>query len=684
MNTGPAMVEVAAPADKLVATAMPERPCGHLCLRNRQECRNLTSGKKMTERAFHLTFFAVAILGLALGLFAPLPRWQVDADLIWSVATIPVILALAYSIVRDFLIGRMGVDAIALVSMTAAVTMGQPLAGVVVAIMYTGGNILEDYARGKAERDLKSLRDRTPRVAHKWVGEELTDISVDDVQIDDQLLVRAGELLPVDGYLVDPHASIDESAVTGEPLPVSRGEGELLRSGTVNAGEAFRLRASAPASESTYAGIIRMVEEAQTAKAPFIRVADRFALFLLPATLIVAGLAWWLSGDSIRALAVLVVATPCPLILAAPVAFIGGVSRSARAGILMKGSAALEALSQIRTAIFDKTGTLTEGGARLTAFATAPGVSPDEALRLLASLEQASHHVLAQTLIDLTRGRGQTLSHPHEVREFRGSGMEGVVDGRRLKAGTRSLVLGKAPVPAWAAETAAAAEDRSVLSVYLSIDGRFSAIAIMADSVREDAPAALARLREAGVSRIIMVTGDDSEAARIVARSLGLDEAFADKSPAEKVAAVGTERVRQPTMMVGDGINDAPALAAANVGIAMGARGATASSEAADIVILVDRLDHVAEAYSISLRTRAIAMQSIIVGLGLSGVAMIAAAFGYITPVAGALLQEVIDIAVILNALRALIGPSGSTPGGKATAVPSSSPQARRQVAEEG
>ncbi|PWJ86378.1 P-type E1-E2 ATPase/heavy metal translocating P-type ATPase [Pseudaminobacter salicylatoxidans] len=641
--------------------------------------RNLAA--KMTERAFHLTFFAIAVVGLALGLFAPFGGWRVDAHLIWSVATVPVILALAYSIVRDFLIGRMGVDAIALVSMTAAIVMGQPLAGVVVAIMYTGGNILEDYARGKAERDLKSLRDRTPRVAHKWLGDVLTDISVDEVQAGDQLLVRAGELLPVDGYLADPHASIDESAVTGEPLPVTRAQGELLRSGTVNAGEAFRLHASASASESTYAGIIRMVEAAQTAKAPFIRVADRFALFLLPTTLIVAGLAWWLSGESIRALAVLVVATPCPLILAAPVAFIGGVSRAAREGILMKGSAALEALSQIRTAIFDKTGTLTEGGARLTAFATAPGVSADEALRLLASLEQASHHVLAQTLIDLVRGRGKTLSHPREVREFRGSGIEGFVEGRRLKAGTRSLVLGGAPLPDWAKEAAAAAEDRSALSVYLSIDGRFSAIVIMADAVREDTPTALARLREAGVSRIIMVTGDDSEAAYTVARSLGLDEAFADKSPAEKVAAVEVESARQPTMMVGDGINDAPALAAANVGIAMGARGATASSEAADIVILVDRLDRVAEAYSISLRTRAIAMQSIVVGLGLSGIAMIAAAFGYITPVAGALLQEVIDIAVILNALRALIGPSGSTPGGKAAAVANPPRQTGEQAA---
>ena len=452
--------------------------------------------------------------------------------------------------------------------------MSQPLAGVVVAIMYTGGNVLEDYARGKAERDLRSLRDRTPRTAHKRIGEDLTDIAVEDVATGDELLVRAGELIPVDGHLLDPGASIDESAVTGEPLPVTRHHGDLLRSGTVNAGEAFRFRASAVADQSTYAGIVRMVEAAQTAKAPFIRIADRFALFLLPATLIVSGVAWWLSGDKIRALAVLVVATPCPLILAAPVAFIGGVSRAARAGILMKGSAAIEGLAQIRTAIFDKTGTLTEGGARLATMETVPDMAPNEALRLLASLEQASHHVLAGTLVDLARRKGLALSHPTEVREFRGSGIEGKVDGMRIRAGSRTLILDDAALPDWAKAAAASANDRSALAIYLSIDDRLSAFALMADAIREDAPAALARLRASGISRVIMVTGDDSEAANAVAASLKLDDAFSDKSPAEKVAAVEAERARQPTMMIGDGINDAPALAAANVGIAMGARGA--------------------------------------------------------------------------------------------------------------
>jgi heavy metal translocating P-type ATPase len=608
----------------------------------------------VNEKTVHLTLLGLALIGLIAGLALPQLHLQVEAGLIWSAATIPVIIALTISIIRDFWIGRVGVDAIALVSMSAAVTMSQPLAGIVVAIMYTGGNVLEDYARGKAERDLRSLRDRTPRTAHKWIGEDLTDIAVEDVATGDELLVRAGELIPVDGHLLAPGASIDESAVTGEPLPVTRHHGDLLRSGTVNAGEAFRFRASAAADQSTYAGIVRMVEAAQTAKAPFIRIADRFALFLLPATLIVSGAAWWLSGDKIRALAVLVVATPCPLILAAPVAFIGGVSRAARAGILMKGSAALEGLAQIRTAIFDKTGTLTEGGARLTTLETVPDVAPDEALRLLASLEQASHHVLAETLVVLRAGRDWPYPHPPEFMiPLRHRGQ---VDGASAPDHERSSW--RRSLADWAKAAAASANDRSALAIYLSIEDRLSAFALMADAIREDTPAALARLRASGISRVIMVTGDDSEAANAVAASLKLDDAFSDKSPAEKVAAVEAERARQPTMMIGDGINDAPALAAAYVGIAMGARGATASSEAADVVILVDRLDRVAEAFSISRRTRAIALQSIVVGLGLSGVAMVVAAFGYITPVAGALLQEGIDIAVILNALRALKGGS--------------------------
>ena len=608
-------------------------------------------------RAWHLALLAIAVAGLIAGAAAAWANASEAAGLIWSAATVPVVVGLAVAIIRDFLGGRVGVDAIALVAMAAALALDEALAAVVVAIMYAGGNVLEDYARGRAEFNLRALTDRTPRIAHRIAGAAVTDVDVAEVAVGDLLLVRAGEVVPVDGTLLEGTAHVDEAAVTGEPIPVRRRAGEPLRSGTVNAGEAFRLRASAPASESTYAGIVRMVEEAQTARAPFIRMADRFAILLLPAALIVAGAAWLASGDPVRALAVLVVATPCPLILAAPVAFVGGVSRAARRGVLMKGSTALEALAIARTAVFDKTGTLTEGGARLVDIRTAPGRDAEEILRLVASLEQASHHVLAEALVAAARRKGLALSEPEDIREHRGSGMEGRVGGKRVRAGSRSLVHRAAALEPWAEAAVREAAESLNLTVFVAIDDDLAAILTMGDGVRPEAEATLRALRGGGIERIVMVTGDDGAAAAKVAETLALDAAFADQAPGQKVEAVRAEAERAPTMMVGDGINDAPALAAADVGIAMGARGATASSEAADVVILVDRVDRVAEAFDIARRSRAIARQSIVAGLALSGVAMIFAAAGHIPPVAGALIQEGIDVAVIVNALRALGGP---------------------------
>ncbi|RWM04779.1 MAG: heavy metal translocating P-type ATPase [Mesorhizobium sp.] len=609
----------------------------------------------MNESLLRRALLLIAVLGLALGLGV----WRngidiASPDVIWTAATLPVVAALAISILRDFWIGRVGVDAIALVSMSAALLLGQALAAVVVAIMYAGGTVLEDLARGRAERNLRALTDRAPRVAHRKSAHGTETVAIDQVAVGDELLVRAGELLPVDGVLIDASARVDESTVTGEPLPERRGAGDALRSGTVNVGEAFVMRASAIADKSTYAAIVRMVAAAQTAKAPFIRIADRFALLLLPATLLIAAIAWYLSGDPIRALAVLVVATPCPLILAAPVAFIGGVSRAARAGILMKGSAALEALAQIRTAIFDKTGTLTLGGAELIEIDVAPGQGTDEPLRLLASLEQASHHVLADSIVRIARHGNLLLSQPCDVREHRGEGLEGQVDGMSVAVGSRPLVLGNGPLPNWAESGESRYRDTQVLRVFLAIDGRLAAVFTFGDAIREDAPGTVEALRSAGVTRIVMLTGDDGAAAEKVSASLDLDAVFANATPADKVGTVEAEKAAAPTMMIGDGINDAPALAAATVGIAMGARGGTASSEAADVVVLTDRLEPVAGALRIASRTRGIALQSIVVGLGLSGAAMIAAAMGHITPVAGALLQEGIDVAVIVNALRAL------------------------------
>jgi heavy metal translocating P-type ATPase len=607
-----------------------------------------------TERVFRRALIAIALTGLITGAGAWADGRRDLASWCWAAGTLPVTIGLLISMIRDFLAGRVGVDSVAFVSMSGALALGQNLAGIVIAIMYAGGNLLEDIAVARAERDLRSLIDRAPRVAHRRIGSNIEDVPIDQVAIGDDILVRAGEVVPVDGVVRSQLATIDEAALTGEPIPVSRRAGELARSGSINAGDSFEICASAVASESTYAGIVRMVSAAQTAKSPFIRMADRYALLLLPITLTVAGGAWLYSNDPVRALAVLVAATPCPLILAAPVAFIAGVAQAAKRGILIKGSGPLEALARTHTVMFDKTGTLTIGGARLVAIEAAPGQSVEEILRIAGSLEQASHHVVAAAIVEAATGRGLKLSVPSKAREMMGSGVEGVIDGQIVRVGSHQMVYGARKRDVWAMRALRRAAWRSALSVFVAVNGRTIGAILLADELRRETPRAVQSLRTAGVSRIVMVTGDRADAAETIGAALDLDAVLAEREPADKVDAVTTEQRQSPTVMVGDGINDAPALAAANVGIAMGARGASASSEAADVVILVDRLDRVSEAVSIARRTRGMALQSIVAGMTLSGLAMGFAAIGLLPPIAGALTQEAIDVAVILNALRAL------------------------------
>ncbi|CCD96046.1 putative Cation-transporting ATPase [Bradyrhizobium sp. ORS 375] len=620
----------------------------------------------MFERILRWTLVAIAVAGLAAGGLAHAvgrPEW---AGIAFTASTVPVIAGLIVSIIRDVLAGRVGVDAIALVSMSAAIVLGEPLAGAVVALMYSGGNVLEDIAVARAEHDLRALVDRAPRIAHRWRDDRIEDVAVADVAVGDRLMVRAGEIVPVDGVVETALAVVDESALTGEPIPVSKTRGMAILSGSLNAGETFELSVTATAGESTYAGIVKLVTSAQTAKAPFVRLADRYALIFLPVSLAIAAAAWFASGDLIRALAVMVAATPCPLILAAPVAFIAGVAQAARSGILVKGGGKLEALARAHTVLFDKTGTLTVGGARLLSVEAAPGEDADNVLLLGASLEQASHHVLAHAIVEAGHARGLRLKVPERVRETMGSGLEGAIDGRRISAGSPDLILGNHAPPPWAARAIRRASWRSALIVLVAVDGRPIGALLLADELRADTPRAIRWLREAGIARMVMVTGDRAAAAQAIGAALDLDAVLADRVPSDKVDAVKSEQRLHPTIMVGDGINDAPALASADVGIALGARGASASSEAADVVILADRLDRVGEAIVIAQRARRIALESIIVGMALSFIAMAAAAFGLLQPVPAALVQEAIDVAVILNALRALL-PAGRGRAGRIT-----------------
>jgi len=606
------------------------------------------------ERVLRWALVLVAIAGLSAGILAYAAGRSDLADLFWTLATLPVVAGLAASIVRDFLAGRLGVDAIALVSMSAAIALGQPLAGAVVALMYSGGNVLEEIAVARAEHDLRSLVDRAPREAHRLLNDLIDVVPIASVAIGDRLMVRAGEIVPVDGVVNSSAATIDESALTGEPIPVVKVRGAAILSGSLNAGETFELTVSAVAGDSTYAGIVRLVTAAQTAKAPFVRLADRYALIFLPVALVLAFVAWLISGDLIRSLAVMVAATPCPLILAAPVAFIAGVAQAARRGILVKGGGPLEALARAHTVLFDKTGTLTVGGARLLSIEVAPGESADEVLMLGASLEQASHHVLAGAIVQAAAERGFCLKMPDQVRESMGSGLHGLIEGRKVAAGSPDMIFGGARVSEWASRAIRRASWRSALIVFVAVEGRPIGALLLADELRSDTPRAIRLLREAGVARMVMVTGDRAAAANAIGAALDLDAVLADRVPSDKVDAVRSEQRLHPTIMVGDGINDAPALASADVGIALGARGASASSEAADVVILADRLDRVGEAIMIAQRARRIAIESIVAGMGFSILAMLAATFGWLMPVPAAIVQEVIDVAVILNALRAL------------------------------
>jgi heavy metal translocating P-type ATPase len=602
-----------------------------------------------------IAFLFLSLLGIVIGAIL---RWGADepnaANLVWGITTAIGLVPIAGEVLSGIVHRRPGVDLIAVLAMAGALALGEYLAGAVIAFMLATGRALEDFADARAHRELSSLLERAPRSAHRYEAGSLTSVPIGEVDPGDVLLVKHGEVVPVDGLLSSGNGVLDESALTGESRPVERVEGEQIRSGAVNAGAAFDLRAVTSADQSTYAGIVRLVEQAQRERAPFVRLADRYALIFIPVTLVIAGLAWAISGDAVRALSVLVVATPCPLILAAPIAIVAGISRAAKRGIIVKGGGALEALARGRVLLFDKTGTLTTGTPEVSEVFSFGELDPDEVRRLAASLDQLSPHVLATALVASARQRGLELTFPLDVREEPGSGIRGRVDGRDVALGRASWVTRGTSLPAKARDVRRRSAMEGSSCVMVAVDGTVAGAVVLEDPVRPDTPRVIRTLRRAGIERVVMVTGDHPDVAESVGISIGVDRILSERDPADKVDAVKAEGEFGPTVMVGDGVNDAPALAAADVGVAMGARGATASSEAADVVLVVDRLDRVAEAMRIARRSRAIALQSVLIGMGLSFVGMLFGAFGLLLPVAGAFVQEAIDVTVILNALRAL------------------------------
>ncbi|MGZ8593732.1 MAG: heavy metal translocating P-type ATPase [Actinomycetota bacterium] len=601
-------------------------------------------------------FLALSIVGIGAGAAFRLADARDAADVAWAVTTAVGILPIGWEVLRGILRREPGVDLIAVLAMVGALAFEEYLAGAVIAFMLASGRSLEDFADARAHRELSALLARAPRVAHRYVGETLESVGVEAVEPGDRLLVKQGEVVPVDGVLEAVTSVLDESALSGESRPIERERGERVRSGGVNAGPAFDLRAVASAAESTYAGIVRLVEQAQREKAPFVRLADRYALVFIPVTLVIAGTAWAVTGDPVRALAVLVVATPCPLILAAPIAIVAGISRAAKRGIIVKGGGALETLARGRVLLFDKTGTLTAGAPEVADVEVFGREEPDGVLRLAASLDQVSPHVLAGAIVRAARARDLTLSFPEDVHEEGGSGLFGTVEGRKVALGKASWVARGQPLPDRARDVRRRTAMEGSSCVFVSVDGAVAGALVLDDPIRPDTARVVRSLRRAGIKRVIMVTGDHPDVAESVGISIGVDRILSERDPADKVDAVRAEREGGVTIMVGDGVNDAPALAAADVGVAMGARGATASSEAADVVLAVDRLDRLAEALRIARRSRGIALQSVLVGMGLSFAGMLLGAFGLLQPVRGALVQELIDVAVIVNSLRALRG----------------------------
>lgn len=593
----------------------------------------------------------IAVLALDLADLDRTSRW---------IATVYVSIVIVWTLIgmiRDVLRGHVGLDVLAVVAMVATLAVGEYVASLIIVLMLSGGEALEDYAGRRAKRELTALLDRAPQLAHVIVHpsdtttDDVRDVAADDVEVGNVLLVRPAEVVPVDGVLITESGAFDESSITGESLPVTRDAGDEVLSGSVNGSRAVRIRATRRSADSQYQQIVALVREAEGSRAPVVRLADRFAIPFTAVSLVIAGAAWGLSGDPSRFAEVLVLATPCPLLIAAPVAFLGGLSRAAKAGVILKGGAVVEQLARIRSAAFDKTGTLTQGRPELVAVNATDGFGADEVLALAASAEQYSSHVLADGIRRAAADRGLALVAATEAREIATNGVTAVIEGREVVVGKPAYIASLAP------DTERAQLSAGQAAAYVSVDGRFAGTIVLADDPRAEAPSVVAWLRRNGIERIVMLTGDARPTAEAVAAEVGITNVHAELLPAEKVHLAGALRPR-PVLMVGDGVNDAPVLAAADVGIAMGAKGSTAAGDAADVVILKDSLTKVVEAIAIGRHTLRVAYTAIWIGIVLSIALMLVATTGVIPAVVGALVQEVVDLATILYALRALTGPA--------------------------
>lgn len=596
----------------------------------------------------HYRLFSLAALAIVISLGLQLTHNQTAAHwLLGSVAIIEV-LPLAWQMWQDVRTGSYGIDILAATAIVVSVILGQYWAGMVVVLMLTGGEALEDFAEHRARSELDALLARAPQQAHVMRKGKTLDVSVDELHVSDKIIVKPGEVVPVDAVVIEGAASFDESSLTGESLPQAKDIKDQLLSGSINLDGVVTAQATASAEDSQYQQIIKLVQAAAVSQTPFVRLADRYSLPFTVLAYAISLAVWAFSGQAIRFLEVIVVATPCPLLLAAPIALISGMARASSYGIIVKGGAALERLAEAKTIAFDKTGTLTSGVPKVDKIVTFGSFKQDEVLALAASLEQASNHVLAEAIVSQAQIKKLRFTKVKQLQEVSGRGLQAVLKGQEVLVGRLSLLAEHGvKIPAKFKQASI-----KQTAVYVSIDGDLAGVITLEDALRPESQATLQALHQLGIKDVLMVTGDNQATAQTIAKQVGITHVHADALPADKLHILEDIKSR-PLIFVGDGVNDAPILTAADVGIALGARGSTAASESADMVIMADDLGHVVTAVAIAKQTFKIARQSIRVGIGLSLLLMLTFATGRFSPLAGAMAQEVVDVFVIFNALRA-------------------------------
>lgn len=595
----------------------------------------------------------LVIIAVIVSLICQIQGWQLAVNIILGVTAGVSLVPLLWGMLQDVRDGKYGIDILAATAIIASLALQEFWTAIIIVLMLTGGEALEDYAEQRAKNELDSLLSRAPKKAHLMKGRKTVDVLVSAIKRNDKLIVKPGELIPVDAIILDGQASLDESSLTGESVPVEKKIGDELLSGSVNLDGVLTIKALRVASESQYELIIKLVRSAASTQSPFVRLADRYSIPFTIVAYVIAGTVWAISGDAIRFLEVIVVATPCPLLLAAPIALISGMSRSAKHGIIVKSGSALERLAEAKTMAFDKTGTLTIGHPVVDNIAALGEHGKDEVLAIAASVESNSNHILARAIVDAAAKKKLKLRKVREVKEQAGYGLLAQVDRKPVLVGKASLLEEagiKIPKKYLTASTAT--------TVFVALENELIGVIGLEDTLRPNSKKTLQSLKDMGIRHILMLTGDHLSSAQHMAKKLGIQDVRADLLPADKLKAIETFEYR-PVAFVGDGVNDAPVLTASDVGVALGARGAAAASESADVVIMVDDISRVATAVQIAKRTFFIARQSILIGIFISVGLMLIFATGKFKPIYGAALQELVDVAVIFNALRALGGGRG-------------------------